>query len=148
MEQKTWQTVLLPAALIAGLVFLFTLDAPIAVEGEVNALEHWLEIVVGYAAAAAELIAAVIISVGVLRSFLSYIRGLMTHNRVTSDIRLKLGRALALGLELTVASDILRTAVAPTREDLLILAILVLLRTLLNLFLEQELEAVEARTNN
>ena len=143
--EKTWQTILLPAAIIAGLVFLFTVDSAGPPGGEVNALEHWLELAVGYAAAAAELIATVVISVGVLRCFVGYIRGLLAHQHVRSNVRLQLGRALALGLEITVASDILRTVVAPTRDDLLILAILVLLRTLLNLFLEQELEAVEAR---
>nr|MBA3922947.1 DUF1622 domain-containing protein [Nostocaceae cyanobacterium] len=47
------------------------------------------------------------------------------------------------GLEFTVASDILRTAVAPTRQDILNLAAIVLLRTLLNYFLEQEIRQGE-----
>lgn len=147
MNEKVWQTVLLPAAIIAGLAFLFTVDSAGPVGIASNPLEHWLELAVGYAAAAAELIATVVISVGVLRCCVGYVRGLLAHQHVSSSVRLQLGRALALGLEITVASDILRTAVAPTREDLLILAILVLLRTLLNLFLEQELEAVEARAD-
>jgi uncharacterized membrane protein len=57
----------------------------------------------------------------------------------TERIRLQLGRVLILGLEFTVASDILRTAVAPTRQDILNLGAIVLLRTLLNYFLEQEI---------
>jgi uncharacterized membrane protein len=44
-----------------------------------------------------------------------------------------------------VASDILRTAVAPTRQDILNLAAIVLLRTLLNYFLEREIEQGEQR---
>lgn len=58
-------------------------------------------------------------------------------------IRLQLGRVLALGLEFTVASDILRTAVAPTRQDILNLGAIVLLRTLLNYFLEREISQGE-----
>ena len=47
---------------------------------------------------------------------------------------------MVLGLEFTVASDILHTAVAPTRQDILNLGALVLLRTLLNYFLEREIQ--------
>ncbi|HEY9664415.1 MAG TPA: DUF1622 domain-containing protein, partial [Allocoleopsis sp.] len=42
-----------------------------------------------------------------------------------------------------VASDILRTAVAPTRQDILNLGAIVLLRTLLNYFLEREIQQGE-----
>ena len=52
---------------------------------------------------------------------------------------------LALGIEFTLASDILRTAVAPTRSDILTLGAVILLRTLLNLFLEREIESGESR---
>lgn len=59
-------------------------------------------------------------------------------------MRLRLGRALTLGLEFTLASDILRTAVAPTRQDILTLASITLLRTLLNYFLERKIRQAEA----
>ncbi len=52
---------------------------------------------------------------------------------------------LVLGPEFTVASDILRTAIAPTRADILTLGGIVLLRTLLNIFLEREIQTGEAR---
>ncbi len=50
---------------------------------------------------------------------------------------------LLVGPEFTVASDILRTAVAPTRQDILNLGATVLLRTLLNYFLEREIQQGE-----
>ena len=50
---------------------------------------------------------------------------------------------LALGLELTVASDILRTAVAHTQQNIVNLGAIVLLRTLLNYFLEREIRQGE-----
>ena len=53
-------------------------------------------------------------------------------------IRLRLGRTLALGLEFTIASDTLRTAVAPRREDIVTLAAVVLLRTPLDHVLGEE----------
>ncbi|HSN69969.1 MAG TPA: DUF1622 domain-containing protein [Steroidobacteraceae bacterium] len=52
-----------------------------------------------------------------------------------------LGRAILLGLELLVAGDIIRTvAVAPTLENVLILAVIVLIRTFLSMTLELEIE--------
>lgn len=65
------------------------------------------------------------------------------HIDFTEVIRLQLGRSLGLGLEFAVASDILRTAVAPTRKDIVNLGAIVLLRTLLNYFLEREIKQGE-----
>jgi uncharacterized membrane protein len=80
---------------------------------------------------------------------MTYVHQLFTSAQASVDatesIRLRLGRVLALGLELTVASDILRTAVAPTRQDIVNLGAIVLLRTLLNYFLEREIRQGEAQ---
>lgn len=52
-----------------------------------------------------------------------------------------LGRAILLGLEILVAADIIRTvAVAPTVENVLVLAGIVLIRTFLGFALELEIE--------
>lgn len=54
--------------------------------------------------------------------------------------RLDLGRALLLGLEFLVAGDIIRTVIIdPTLESVLILAIIVLVRTVLGVALAFEL---------
>lgn len=53
--------------------------------------------------------------------------------------RQRLGRAILLGLELLVAGDIIRTvAVAPTLQNLAVLAVIVLIRTFLSFSLEME----------
>jgi uncharacterized membrane protein len=57
-----------------------------------------------------------------------------------TEIRLFLGRYLALGLEFQIGADILSTAVAPTFEDVLLLGAIVVIRTVLNYFLSKELE--------
>jgi uncharacterized membrane protein len=54
--------------------------------------------------------------------------------------RLRLGRWLALALEFELAADILRTAVAPTWNEIGQLAAIVVLRTVLNFFLQKEIE--------
>ncbi|MEG4211942.1 DUF1622 domain-containing protein [Microcoleus sp. S13_B4] len=142
---------LLPLGLIFGLVLLLSLNvgggAP--VESAAIPLESWLKLIVGYLAAGAEIAAAIVIGLGIIRGIWEYLHQLLLRSRyhvdATEGIRLKLGRVLALGLEFTVASDILRTAVAPTRQDILNLGAIVLLRTLLNYFLERELRQGEQR---
>lgn len=56
------------------------------------------------------------------------------------DIRLELGRWLALALEFELAADILRTAVAPSWDEIGKLAAIIVLRTALNYFLRKEIE--------
>lgn len=69
-----------------------------------------------------------------------------------TDIRLGLGRYLALGLEFQLASDLLATAVAPSFEAIGKLAAIAAIRTALNYFLEKEIERerleVEARVRD
>ena len=67
-------------------------------------------------------------------------------NRPKVDVRLSLGRWLALGLEFALAADILRTAIAPTWQDIGQLAAIAVLRTALNFFLAREIDREEART--
>jgi uncharacterized membrane protein len=52
-----------------------------------------------------------------------------------------LGRAILLGLEFLIAGDIIRTVVvAPTLENVLILALIVVIRTFLSMALQLEVE--------
>lgn len=148
-------SIVLPVSLIFGLVLLLSLSAGQTSSEAISEtpLESWLKIIVDYLAAGAEIAGTVVIGVAVFRGIFAYIRQLLYYSRqhidATESIRLKLGRVLTLGLEFTVASDILRTAVAPTRQDILNLGAIVLLRTLLNYFLEREIQQVEQnRANN
>ena len=58
-------------------------------------------------------------------------------------VRLRLGRWLAVALEFELAADILRTAVAPTWNEIGQLAAIVVLRTVLNFFLQQEIDKAQ-----
>lgn len=156
MEQKasyeSWSGVLLPTALILGLVLLLSLNVgeQAGVEPMPNAaLEPWLKLFAAYLAAAAEIAAALVIGAAVIRCIAAYLGQVFRHSDPQLDsiepIRLRLGRVLALGLEFTIASDILRTAVAPTRQDIMNLGAIVLLRTLLNYFLEREIRMGDER---
>jgi uncharacterized membrane protein len=54
-------------------------------------------------------------------------------------VRLDLGRFLVLGLEFQLAADLLRTAVAPSFDEIGKLAAVVAIRTALNFFLGREI---------
>jgi uncharacterized membrane protein len=61
------------------------------------------------------------------------------------DVRLRLGRWLALALEFLLAADILRTAVAPSWSEIGQLAAIATIRTALNFFLQLEIDRSEQR---
>ena len=60
-------------------------------------------------------------------------------------IRLCFGSWLILALEFQLAADILATTVAPSKEELVRLAIFAVIRTFLNYFLGKELDAQAER---
>ena len=61
------------------------------------------------------------------------------------EVRLRLGRWLALALEFELGADILRTAIAPTWSEIGQLAPAAAVRTALNYFLQQEIDKAATR---
>jgi uncharacterized membrane protein len=88
-------------------------------------------------------VAAVLIAHGVIRTTFQYIAQCIRKRSESMDIRMRLGKLLALSLELLLAADILRTAVAPTWDEIGKLGSIAALRTWLNYFLERELKKSE-----
>ena len=90
---------------------------------------------------AVEAVGAAFIAIGAASAVVMYIMSLLGLRKYTnSEIRLHLGRFLALGLEFQLASDILATAVSPTFQEVQLLAAIAVIRTVLNYFLQKELE--------
>ena len=87
---------------------------------------------------------AVIIFVGAVVAVVQFLRAAFQRQpRRFTQVRLTLGRFLALGLEFQLASDILTTAIAPTFEELGKLAAVAAIRTALNFFLAREIKEEE-----
>lgn len=109
--------------------------------------EHILATLVTYLTFFAELCGAFVIAVGTVRALLRFIAHLFrsdaTDARAKEYIRLQLGKSLALALEFELGADILKTAVAPSLPIIGQLAAIIVLRTLLNYFLERELRQSE-----
>ncbi len=105
-------------------------------------MEELLQRIVADLVTVVEACGAVIIIVGAVLSFLRFVVvGLRTRDaEAFVPVRLTLGRFLALGLEFQLASDVLRTAVAPSFRELGQLAAVAAIRTALNYFLSREIE--------
>lgn len=91
---------------------------------------------------AGDLLGVAIISVGTVAALAWFIVDLYRRPDVNyfQAVRVRVGRAILLGLEVLVAADIIRTvAIEPTFERLGILAGIVLIRTFLSFALEVEL---------
>ena len=61
------------------------------------------------------------------------------------QIWLKFATWILLALEFALAADILRTAVAPTWDDIWKLAVIATIRTMLNYFLAKDIRTFEAQ---
>jgi uncharacterized membrane protein len=83
---------------------------------------------------------ALVIFIGAVVGVVGFLRALPKRNpEEFVPVRLSLGRFLALGLEFQLASDVLRTAIAPSFQELGKLAAVAAIRTALNYFLAREI---------
>jgi uncharacterized membrane protein len=95
-----------------------------------------------------ELSAGLLVGLAALQATLRSLRYFVApdHSEFnTEQIRLNLGRWLALALEFELAADILRTAIAPTWNEIGQLAAIIVLRTALNFFLDREIDVATSR---
>ena len=116
-------------------------------------MEALLKLWTGYLASGVEGIAAVLIAFAAIQAALGALvllikRGqdsVQSQEPQTELLRLRLGRWLALALEFELGADILRTAIAPTWNEIGQLAAIATIRTLLNYFLQQEIDRAAHR---
>jgi uncharacterized membrane protein len=104
-------------------------------------MEEYLITAVDYLRLVVEAIGAAVVGFGAVVTAVRFLLTLLgVRDDTNIEIRLFLGRYLALGLEFQIGADILSTAVAPTIDDVLLLGAIVVIRTVLNYFLSKELE--------
>ena len=86
----------------------------------------------------------VVIALGALVGVILCAQDLLRQERALhaySRLRTFLGRSLLLGLEFLVAGDIIKTvAIEPTFDSVIVLAIIVLVRTVLSLSIDVEID--------
>jgi uncharacterized membrane protein len=140
-----------PFILIVAIIFLlFLIRTNPVIEPSIKIpYEPILEKVVGYAILVCESAATLIVTISAFQVTYNFLRGLVDLDyskklRSSERLRLRLGHRLSLALEFAVASDILRLAISPSSSDLMFLIIIILLRFLMNFFLEDEFATIKA----
>lgn len=109
--------------------------------------KHWTYFLASVTEAAAAIIIGLAAAEGVYRALILFFFRHRAEQDAKEQIRLRLGRWLAVALEFELAADILRTAIAPTWNEIGQLAAIVILRTVLNFFLQKEIDKATARGN-
>ena len=97
-----------------------------------------------YVALAAELCSVLCIAVGMVETLVRsavVLTGRGGSSRETRrDVWARFARWIILALEFALAADIVRTAIAPTWDDIGHLGAIALIRTILNYFLERDMQ--------
>lgn len=95
-------------------------------------------------AVAVETAAVIVVALAVAQAFAGFLRAFLASDggsdAVKDAVRLRLARWLMLALEFALAADILRTAIAPGWDEIGKLAAIAALRTVLNFFLQREMD--------
>ena len=97
--------------------------------------------------------AVVLIAIGAIESIVLILRGFRpvggrpAHQRVVrrKEVWIRFATWLLLGLEFELAADVIRTAVAPSWNDIGQLAAIAAIRTFLNFFLGKDVSEYTAR---
>ena len=93
-----------------------------------------------YAAELIGLIGVVIMCYGTLRGFVAYIRSIKSTGKTITKVRVDIAQQLSLGFEFLVGKDIIETIIRPSLDQLLILAFIVLIRTMIAYILSWEMK--------
>ena len=115
--------------------------------GTAITLEQQFNEIASYIALLIECGAVFVVSFGAIQAMAGVLRAIFTRtaDEMTGrEIWLKFATWILLALEFALAADLLRTAVAPTWEDIAKLAVIATIRTLLNYFLAKDIAAFDA----
>lgn len=99
-----------------------------------------LDVILPYIKLVIELVGVAVITCGALRATYQLCGAYMCKASTMNYIRFELGMSIILGLEFMVGADIVGSLVSPNYYTIGILAIVVVIRTVLSYFLNQELE--------
>ncbi len=111
-----------------------------------TALEAQFNLVASYVALVVECGAVFVVAFGALQAILSLFKAIANGQAtglIGRQIWLRFATWILLALEFALAADILRTAVAPTWDDISKLAVIATIRTMLNYFLAKDIMAFD-----
>jgi uncharacterized membrane protein len=105
-------------------------------------LEDQFKEIAGFIALAIEAAAVLVVSYGAIQALAGVVGS--AFSRVADEMRgretwLRFATWILLALEFALAADLVRTAVAPTWDDISKLAVIATIRTMLNYFLAKDI---------
>ena len=105
-------------------------------------LEDQFKEIAGFIALAIEAAAVIVVSYGAVQALAGVVAS--AFSRVADEMRgreiwLRFATWILLALEFALAADLVRTAVAPTWDDISKLAVIATIRTMLNYFLAKDI---------
>ena len=106
-------------------------------------VEHLTEMMVTYIARGLELIGVIIVAIGAAKALFKLVR--TKYDLYDSKIRIDFAKALTFSLEFKLASELLKTVVIRTWNEVLILSAVVLLRVVMTLIIHWEMENEEKK---
>ncbi|HSD93006.1 MAG TPA: DUF1622 domain-containing protein [Methyloceanibacter sp.] len=119
---------------------------PRGLGGRTILIEDNFKEIAGFVALAIEAAAVFVVSFGAIQALGSVV-GLIFQRAADEmagrQIWLRFATWILLALEFALAADIVRTAVAPTWEDITKLAVIATIRTMLNYFLAKDIASFE-----
>lgn len=113
-------------------------------------MEELLTVFASGAALFLEAIVALLVLYGALEALIRMFSGAITHPSAGARrmIWMRFAQWIILALEFALGADIIRTAIAPTWDDVGKLAAIAAIRTGLSFFLERDMEALEPKPEN
>ena len=112
-----------------------------------DAAEMWLTATTRFIKLLVEGIGISLILLGVVMAVIDLVKERFSAGKIDFNrVRLRFARYLALALEFQLAADLLATTVAPGWTEIGKLAAIATVRTILNYFLEKEIEREEGRS--
>ncbi|WP_206599300.1 DUF1622 domain-containing protein [Methyloceanibacter stevinii] len=113
-------------------------------EGAIIPLEESFNAIANYVALGVEFGAVFVVAFGSAQAVIGLFRAIVSGTADSlrgREIWLKFATWILLALEFALAADIVRTAVAPTWDDIWKLAVIAVVRTMLNYFLAKDIAA-------
>jgi uncharacterized membrane protein len=111
-------------------------------------MEEVFKAIAGYLALGIEAAAALLITIGAVEALVHVLPAEFTRQRspgVRREAWIRFALWLMLGLEFELGADVIRTAISPTWTDIGQLGAIATIRTVLNYFLEKDVEKYEVR---
>ena len=110
-------------------------------------MKDWLIFTTGYAIVVIDWLALILIVIGTVEAFFGGLRLMFSSptGHVQRDVWLRYARWLVAGLTFQLAADIIETSVTDNWDAIGRIAVIAVIRTFLNYFLERDLSEIRDR---